>query len=434
MPNYRWQLATVTACFVLTSCTRDRPADPQRPSAESADHASQVRPDSSPNVSESALSTNQGATRFPTTFAEWRAAAPRLDSSSGTELGRSDFATPWFVIGDSIAVGFDRGIRGVLITDLRTGAQERIGREGRGPLEFSVQAMIGRWAGDSVLVIDRGQLRATVVNVHTRAGRSFQFIERDTSSMGEPLGSLADQRIVFRSRAPNLEHGTDGMYRGLQVLRLKASTSDDASMSASVVGEAGIRVPFGGGRIIGSAPVQLAPLVAVGDKDVWWIPGGTDSLYAMGRTPPRFVGRVALPVKHFSRLEKSQLLTEHLSKFQKTPDVASAVAKILTIPDSISSIGGMLAGEHGSLWFRITEPGVRDVGSVWIEAGPDTLIARCFFVSPKRRVLAIGGSLTIVATRDSSDDTYGISVVKLSKSCSTGGMKLWNQDAGVARP
>lgn len=123
MPNYRWQLATVTACFVLTNCTRDRPADRQRLSAESADHASPVRPHSSPDVAESALSTNQVATLFPTTFAEWRAAAPRLDSSSGTELGRSDFATSWLVIGDSIAVGFDRSIRGVLITHLRTGAQ-----------------------------------------------------------------------------------------------------------------------------------------------------------------------------------------------------------------------------------------------------------------------------------------------------------------------
>lgn len=372
-------------------------------------------------------STGEGRS-LPSSFDAWRRLAPSLaDVESSTALGQMDFATPWFIIGDSVAVGFDRGRRSVRVADLRGGAQASIGREGRGPLEFSVQATVGRWTGDSVLVVDRGQLRATVLNVHTRAGRTFPFSERDTSSTGEPLGSLGDHHIVFRSREPNLERGTDGMYRGLQVLRLIAMKSGVTTTSASVIGEAGIRIPLSAGRLVGSAPVQLAPLIAVGDDDVWWIPGGTDSLYAMGSTPQRFVGRVAVPVKRFSRSEKSELLKEYMSRFRKTPDVATAVAEVLTIPDSMSSIGGLLAGSGGSLWFRITEPGVRDVGSVWIEAARDGLITRCFFVAPEKRVLAFGRSVAILATRDPDDDTYGVSVDSLSNGCPTGAVPLWKQ-------
>ena len=185
------------------------------------------------------------------------------------------------------------------------------------------------------------------------------------------------------------------------------------------------RIPFRSGRLIGTAPVALAPLLAATPDELWWIPGGTDSLYAMGPSSSRLVGRLGVPFAKLTPREKTRIKDAHLSQLSSAPEAAAAVASVISIPDSISSLGSFWAGEDRSLWFRITSVGIRDVGSVWIQAQPDASIVRCFSIPPEKRILAFGRKVAIVATRDTTDDTYGVGVARLSVGCPTGALRLW---------
>lgn len=423
-------LSAGVAALLFAACEQKLPADGENGAkSKSKENVgdSQVLTPPLTIATEGRAPLKRDSAHLPRTFAAWRDQVRSVQPTvAGVTLGRVDYADPWILIGDSVAIGFDRGTSAVVITDMRTGARSRVGRVGQGPLEFSPHASLARWVGDSVLVIDRPQLRATVLDIRTRNGRSFGFAEGDTSKVGEPIAFLKGTGIAHQSRELNGASGVTGMYRATRILRVVSASTQEVKMAAHLQGEMGIRVAVGEARIIGSAPVVLAPLLTAAPEDLWWVPGGTDSLYQLGRSSPRFVGRLEVPIARLSAAEKTRLKDAYLSKFSKSQEVFGAVARIVSIPDSISSLGSLSSSDDGSLWFRISAVGTEDVGSVWIQAQPNASIVRCFFIPPEQRILAFGQTIAIIATRDSTDDTYDLGVARLSMGCPASSLRLWN--------
>jgi hypothetical protein len=72
---------------------------------------------------------------------------------------------------DSIAIWFSRGAASVDLLTLRDGQLRRVGREGRGPLEFSRTSVVQGIRTDSVVVHDYSLRRLTIVSLQTLKGR-----------------------------------------------------------------------------------------------------------------------------------------------------------------------------------------------------------------------------------------------------------------------
>lgn len=85
----------------------------------------------------------------------------------------------------------DRLDRGILAADFATGTVQKIGKEGRGPLEYSLVSGLIPMAGDSTLAFDEGNGRFVLLTPDLRIARTFTLI---LPRLGQPVGARGVDR------------------------------------------------------------------------------------------------------------------------------------------------------------------------------------------------------------------------------------------------
>jgi hypothetical protein len=94
----------------------------------------------------------------------------------------------------------DRLDRGLLGADFTTGAVARIGKEGRGPLEYTLLSGLIPLGGDSTLAYDEGNGRFVLVTPELRVARTFTLV---LPGLGLPVGARGvDREGRFYLRIP----------------------------------------------------------------------------------------------------------------------------------------------------------------------------------------------------------------------------------------
>jgi hypothetical protein len=157
-------------------------------------------------------------------------------------------------LSDETIVVFNGGTQELRFYDATGQYLRTVGREGEGPGEFKQASLAGRLAGDSVLVLDGGSSRVTVVGPGGEV-RSYPL----SSELGfAPVleGALANGRMLFALRTlPNFQ-APPGVLRESQAVAWL-----EPSGSVQRLGEfPGMEVSRVGGAAF---PVPLAPGMAV---------------------------------------------------------------------------------------------------------------------------------------------------------------------------
>jgi hypothetical protein len=409
-----------TAMLSVGGCTR-MPSDGSAKSAPAVGGAptSEGAKANKDNEAESAPSP----VASPSTFAEWRElASPLVVTHDRPPLLSVDAADHWLMIGDTLVVGFDRAASAVKTLNLKRGAARLFGRRGAGPLEYSPMTSIAAWDGDSVLLMDSGQARATVLSLADGTGRTFAYASVDSAVSSELIGRVGRLGLVFRRYSNNTERGEPGMYRAAGLVRVLDQSDGRELARLAFLGHAGVRFQIGDARTNAVAPIPLAPLFAVQSSRVVSMSGDSDSLFALGEVgEPRLLGRLAIPMVELRAADRQAIRARYLAKFRKDPpQYAAALDKYLTIPQRISTVGSLWSGADESLWIRIAGVGTSDSGSVWLQLLKDSSIGRCVSVPPPMRVLAFGRSVALVGEQSGEDDgTFDVRVAAIPSGCAT---------------
>jgi hypothetical protein len=337
----------------------------------------------------------------PQTLDEWRAIATPLRAATRGGLRFTvDRADRWIVVADTIAVGFERASGRVRMINLRSGAERQVGRLGAGPLEFSTVAAVGAWSGDSVVIMDSGLMRATVLSALSGAGRTFAYASVDSALRGDLVGAAGATGLVFRSLRNNTERGEAGMYRAEMTLHVVPLASGVPPQHIALAGYAGFRIRVGGGMINGNAPVTDGPLVAPTPSGLLSIPVGTDSLFALrAPNPPTLIKRLGISTVALSGETRRRILDGYLSKFAKSPpEVVTALREKMVIPARVSPLDALWSGADATSWTHLVFPEATDAQTVWIQWNAEGALVRCVRTDRTQRVLAFTGTQALVAT------------------------------------
>ena len=373
------------------------------------------------NIPERQDSTGRETTAFsPRNLASWERVAPELRadatmSASGFEADRPD---PWIIVGDSLGVTFDRSSSSMRTVRLRDGTERRTGRPGAGPLEFSPQSLVSRWRGDSALIRDAGQRRASVIALDHSGGRTFAYSAVDSTPRGDLLGQLRSGGLVFRAYQNFTQQGPPGAFRAPGSLRIVDPQSRSELGRASIIGPMAVRASIGEGRLLAAAPVSLASMVLVQPDRVLWIKGGTDSLFQLREGgPATLVARLALPQVELTAADTRNIVEEWLARHEKNPSFQKALRPYASVPSRLSALTATSDGEGGTAWLRLALGLEDEAGNVWVQMGADYSVAQCFRVPGGTTVLGFGRSVALIATESEVDGTFAVAVARLPGTC-----------------
>lgn len=358
--------------------------------------------------------------QLPRTVSEWRAVSNDLtvDRARSTTFS-VDAPDRWLIQGDTLAVGFDRPLGTLRILVLGTPNVRIFGRRGTGPMEFSSSTTLTDWSADSVLLLDAGQRRGSVVNIANGHGRTFAYSGIDSLGRGDLIGKIGRAGLVFRAYSNNSERGEPGLFRYDGIFRVLDEVSGTERFRAGFRGAAAIRARVGNGRMLSDAPLSLAPLLAAAPDRFQWITGGTDSLYAIDEDAIVPARRLAIPMTELGAQDRARLVSTFLARFKAAPpEVAIALRPHLNVPSRVSSAGALVAGKDRTLWIGLDDVATPRIGGrVWLQLRRDLTVARCVRVKPSQQIVSFGRAIALLATEDPDDGTYTIGVMRLPASC-----------------
>ncbi len=346
---------------------------------------------------------------------EWRLAdAPTLDLGSGAGNDVFHAVTSAVRLSNGhvvIASGGDHALkvvteRGVLV--------QHIGREGRGPREFTNAPWVGRFRADSLLVWDSGRGR---VSVFTADGALVR--DRQATGMGltpNALGLFADGSLVvdggFRTRG--LSALTPGLRRDSTDLYVIASDSSSRQPFVRLLGPERYVSTSRGTLNVSPAPFGRSTLVAVGD-----------ALAALGDNG----GRTITIVDRNGRLRRSidleapdvSLTADDITRYKEQrvdavtrPGYRAELKALLDevpFPSSIPPFTRLQFGADNQLW---VEQGAAPSASHsrWVVFDSLGVCAAIMRLPGRYRLLDVGSSWVLILARDEVDaehvQLYGI--------------------------
>lgn len=412
-----------TSLVALIGCGGDASRKAPPAGVAPTDHSSFVRDSQEGRTPKASLmldSIVSYANLKPETLRDWLLASDSMSAQRTTSMNLTiDAPTTWLVYGDTVGVWFDRGEQQIVILDLRTRAHRRIGRRGSGPLEFSGLTTLARWSGDSILAMDGGQRRASVIAfAKNGSGRTFPNPTVDSLDPAQLIGGLASGALVFRSYHAFTQRGDPGYFRPSGKI-LVTTANDGHAESVPIIGPASIRATVGETHSLTSAPIGLAPLIAIGKNQIAWLPGGSDTLHLWsgGNGGVRTVVLELAPLK-LTKAIQERIKNKYLSRYAGSgAGLQEAISKYISLPDQLSPLTGLFASPDSTLWLRLQSGIDVDVGSTWIQIDPSTRVRRCVYALPSARIVGFGTSVAIVAHLVEETDEYQISVSTLPTSC-----------------
>ena len=101
-----------------------------------------------------------------------------------------------FELRDGRVLISDRTEESVVVADLATGRLQPIGRKGSGPAEYRLPSRFSRWRGDSILMVDQGNARLSIIGPDLKIHRSFVVSVPGLPTAVAPRGVDAMGRMI----------------------------------------------------------------------------------------------------------------------------------------------------------------------------------------------------------------------------------------------
>lgn len=415
MPLALVLLVAAIACAAPKETVPDASPDSESQRVALGGDTARALLDSAESVSPTNVAA-EPADRTPERLDTWSRVALPLNVAKPTSLNLTlDRVPRWLVYSDSLAVTFDRDLSQIVILNLRSGTHRRVGRSGRGPLEFSQSSSARYWSADSVLVVDDAQRRATVASLASGEGRTFPYPSIDSMTNPNLIGALGRGELVFSGYRGLNQEGEPGQFTAPGNLVVVAGPLGSRLGSAPIRSGAFIRAQIGEGRMLAMSPMGLSPQFSVGERHAAWLAGGTDSLYLWtgGSTAP-VARRLHIPFIEFDKRVRGKIEEAYLKRFTRSdPRVLEALKPLMKIPSRRPSATELWNTVDDTFWLLL-QIGVTDVeGTVWIEIDSTATVKRCFTSTPAYRVVGLGHAVAVIAKVDEETEEYSISRVPL---------------------
>lgn len=328
----------------------------------------------------------------------------------------ADHAAPAVLFGDTLAVWFERAESRVRVVQLRTGAARTFGRAGQGPLEFTAVGRVQHWVGDSALVLDEPQARATVLSIATGRGRVLRYFDVDSASGAQLAGRLASGALVTVLRSNNTQDGADGVVRISAQYRILAR---ERVLDATIPFDGGsmVRLHMGNSASIMVAPVQINAPSVVGNGQLLWVSPRGDTLYRWRSATSRpFALAVKLPEQILPSAERSRIMDAWLTTLGASGERAKRLRAIVAIPASVPLTQRILAADDGRIWLRIARDASDQGASAMLELDDRGDVTRCFRLGARQRLFGLGRAVAVIGTR-TDDDVYRVEAATLPAQC-----------------
>lgn len=170
-----------------------------------------------------------------------------------------------------------------------------VGRKGGGPGEFENVRFLELWRGDSLIVYDGNRQMYSVFDSAGQFARSFRLEPTDSVRGPNPIGLLADGRVVTRAYAP-IERPRAGNVASrwfpVQTFDLAGSFIGHGTKSEAELfvwtwpnGRiAGLMMRFGNQTHLGTGPTDLI-LMRSRQRELTWYPDGASTIGRIARWP-----------------------------------------------------------------------------------------------------------------------------------------------------
>lgn len=284
-----------------------------------------------------AQSPAQSRVQAPLTPAAWHQRAPQLATKPVTGLADLDLPTAFTLIGDTLGVWFERADAQVKRVDLRTGVVRVFGRLGHGPMEYSNTCTISRWLGDSVLVRDAADLRATILSLASGQGRQIRYAALDSSPATRLEGMLEGNTAVTYIASRGAQNGPDGFFTDTVTLRVRRN-GRDLREPITLVSGSGVRLHFDGGAMVAAPPVSLGQEYLIDTRRIVWVSPGSDTLHTWRVDGSASAVPVRLPVHVLNAATRRSIFEAWLAKSQLKPPIAAGFRRVVRLPERVQAV------------------------------------------------------------------------------------------------
>jgi hypothetical protein len=169
----------------------------------------------------------------------------------------------------------DRLGQAIMFIDIEAGVADTIGRNGRGPGEYSMPGELFPWRGDTTIVLDLGNTRFTYVGPDGGFGESVPLLSQDGDEMRfvMPAGSDGLGNIYFQARSFGMQTpGMTGPPDSAHIARW--NLWDNSSDTVVALKSPEMKMQTGGGNVM-IAAIPFSP------QDDWAV--GWDGRVAVAR-------------------------------------------------------------------------------------------------------------------------------------------------------
>lgn len=290
----------------------------------------------------------------------------------------------------------------------------RWGREGEGPGEFQSIEIVGKLAGDTVVVLDGRQRRISLF--HPDTGFLAQStIEEEVGMTFVSNGLFRDGSIVFGGGltfGPGGDLPSDGLNRSDTPYR---SARLDGSLAADFGTVPGPEVFMrsrgaGGEYMISATVIPFGRRPAAFAHGSWFYAGSSDTYQLSvfddsGRLDR--VLRVLAPLPPVTGQDVDELIEERVAALEdpsQAPAVRTSMREMPT-PETMPAYGGLIVDEADFLWIQdFPRPGVRL--RTWTVFDPEGTPRTRLSLPSDNRVLEIGEDHLMAVFEDSLGVEY----------------------------
>ncbi len=365
------------------------------------------------------MAPSVGVTRLvaqpPLTPAVWYQRATPLVTTPVRGVEELDGPVPFTLLGDTVAAWFERADAQVKRIDLRTGAVRAFGRLGHGPMEFSNGCSISRWIGDSILVRDPVDLRATVMSLATGQGRQVRYVALDSAPGTRLQGLLEGNVVVTTIETRGSQDGPDGYFTDTLTLRVRRS-GRHLREPIAFVGGSGVRLHYSGGALVSSPPVGLSQGYLIDTHRIVWVSSDNDTLYTWHVDGTTTAAPVRLPVHVLSAATRRTLFENWLAKGQLKPPMRDGFRRVVRMPERVPAVTRLYTSTADRFWMRVEQTPATTEAATIVEITERGQVTRCFRLAPTQRLLGIGAEVAITGEK-TDDDLWRVKLGSIPAAC-----------------
>ncbi|MBX9927631.1 MAG: hypothetical protein K2X99_01850 [Gemmatimonadaceae bacterium] len=311
-----------------------------------------------------------------------------------------DVPTSVHVYRDSVAVWFARGTASVELLTLKDGRVRRVGREGRGPMEFSPTSVVQGLRADSAVVQDYALRRLTIVSLQTLKGRVVTAADFDGATGVVLSRTFGDGGYIGLRPITKPGAGPTAYFVDTAEIVLAPEVGTSTTLARIGVG-AGIRVRTESGYLVTDPLVDVTLPWAATQRALYFFSGNGDSLnISLGSNARRTTFEVTLPTAELLPGTAREMLAKRARGMRLSANVERALPAQIHFPRAIPLTERLYPVEGGGFWLR-TRVALSTQSMQLMTKYSDTLAPlACFHLARKQRVLGVGERITIVGEED----------------------------------